>query len=213
MKTIVIDNTRNAGNFFDNINNYEYLAQEYLIDKNGEVLNFPKHIGEKYDYINIKTINQLRDRITEFFWDKYAYKLFKLDSLQLQQISNFEKKHSSCVRKENGMNKFGTIGGGFELVYKINYNQEELMLPRCNFEYVQCLDCEEKDECINSSVEMTNKKFHYPKFDKIEFYRFMEIYNEYKQPLTIKITGTGLGWIFDIYVEDFIYNITNVDSW
>ena len=51
------------------------------------------------------------------------------------------------------------------------------------------------------------------KFDKIEFYRFMEIYNEHKEPLIIKFMGTGLGDIIIVQTKDYIYDITNIDRW
>ena len=241
MIKLIIDNTRRSGNFFDNINNYNMIVKEYEIkttedikdiiksndnfiisDNSNDLSNIESISTLKYNYINEDTLSDFINPIYEKIFNKCRNTMFKLTKEQFTHYLDFCNKHKSCLRDtKTGLHKFGTIGGGISLIYKINYNAEEL-LPFVNF--VKCYACETEKELnnndeINLNIDDIDNlyndylKYYGNKFDKIEFYRFMEIYNEHKEPLIIKFMGTGLGNIITVQTKDYIYDITNVDCW
>ncbi len=218
MKTIVIDNTRKAGNFFDNINNYNFIVKEYDISDNNELKNEDNTSSLKYSYINNDTLKDFINDKYEKIFNERNNNLFKMSSTEYANYKEFSLKHKDCrVDSKTGRNKLGAIGGGIDIEYKINYNYEE-QLPFMSVNTVECLICNEKGNLESSKSKNYFDydeyiKHYVPKFDKVEFYRFMEIYNEFKKPLIIKIMETGLGTMFTIEVDDFIFDITNIDNW
>ena len=218
MKTIVIDNTRNSGNFFDNINNYNFIVKEYIIDDNNQIKNEDITSSLKYSYINNKTLKDfINDQYDKIFNERND-NLFKMTSTEYANYKEFSLNHKNCrVDNKTKNHKFGSTGGGINILYKINYNFEE-SLPLIVPYNIECLMCH-KTESLESNKSKTyfdyNEYIQYyiPKFDKVEFYRFMEIYNEFKKPLIIKVMNTGLSPIFIIEVDNFIFDITNTDNW
>ena len=215
MKTLTIDYTRTAGNFFDNINNYNYIAEEYyfddedIVEKVDDVDNLFSKL--KYDYINNDTLKKFINPKYEKIYRERNSKLFKMTSTQYSIYKDFCKEHHKCVKN------FGAIGGGIEVIYKLNYTYD-FELPNIELSYVKCLGCNKKknfDTSKSTTYFDYNEYMNYyiPKFDKVEFYRFMEIYNEYKKPLTIKLVNTGLGVIFEVIVDNYDYIITNIENW
>ena len=236
MTKLVIDNTRKSGNFFDNINNYNMFVDEYMISDLSEIKDIVKDTDNfylveddsynelddkfklKYDYINTETLDKFINPEYEKLYKTNYKTMFRLSKEEFKQYIKFCQDHRKCLY-EDGKSKFGTIGGGICLEYHINYNNEEY-LPF--FKFVKCYGCNFTEKITNSDIKLEDKNFENAyenhvkygnKFDKIEFYRFMEIYKEYKEPLIVVFEGTGLGNIITVKTKNYIYDITNTDSW
>lgn len=238
---LVIDNTRTSGNFFDNILNDNMFVSVYDInDKNNPdimISEFDKNFYfqnndyslrnydniSKYDYINENNIDEyINDEYEILYKEKYK-NMFKLSLTQYKQYLDFYNEHKKClIDEKTGRHRFGTIGGGIVKEFKIkNVEDNNLFLFKT---YVKCLTCEKEIELINNpetddiddklkdSYELECK--YGPKFDKVEFYRFMEIYNDHKyEDLTVTFMSTGLGNFVTVFTKDYDYNITNIDIW
>ena len=234
MYILTIDNTRTAGNFFDNIANFNYLATEYpyinIKDLNLYVKNEDHFVVSdeykpfieynngimKYDYINNDNIEEYKKEFPYYLklYNNLNNNMFILTKEQYQQYIDFLDEHKQCLLNNDDINN------GIVLEYHINYSTEEL-LPF--FNYVKCYICgteyELKDN--NKEVELSDKIFnsyeiflkYKNKFDIVEFFRFMEIYNEYKEPLIIRFINTGIGNSITVQTKEFIFNISNVDNW
>ena len=236
---LVIDNTRKSGNFFDNILNDNMLISVYNInDKNvSDVINEIKdsdnfsfidyydynlYSHNKYDYINDNNIN---DYVNPEYEDLYKNKynnMFMLTLPQYKQYIDFYYDHKKClIDKKTGRHKFGTIGGGIVKEYKIKNIEDSSFIFNI---YVKCLTCNDEKELLTTynideitdelktSYDVECKYGH--KFDKVEFYRFMEIFNEYKnEDLTVCFMSTGLGNVITVQTNEFVYDITNIDKW
>lgn len=239
---LVIDNTRNSGNFFDNMLNDNMFVTVYDIFENTDIhelihendyayfQNFDYDLmyfdnTTKYDYINENNIDEYINSEYETLYKEKYKDMFKLSLSQYKQYLDFYNEHKKClIDEKTGRHKFGTIGGGITKEYKIkNVEDNTLFLFKI---YVNCLDCKSEKELLNinssnnediddkikTSYELECK--YGPKFDKVEFYRFMEIYNDHKyEDLTIEFMATGLGNIIIVKTKDFEYNITNMDCW
>lgn len=239
---LVIDNTPTAGTFFDNIHNTNLIVEEYEIEsvddiKNLEIEipksskiyikedNIPYRVNEevisslKYDYINEDNVNEYRtpyfDKIFKTINDS-----FLLTKEQYNSWIVFQNEHIDCrVDKENGRHKFGSNGGGSSLLFQINYCSEE-MFPRIGFIGAKCEGCEKKDPLIKKYDDIKDldkryesfQKYHF-KFNLVEFYRFVEIYNEYKSTIEISWMGMGLGDLVSIKVKDYVFDITDNSHW
>lgn len=244
---LVIDNTSTAGTFFDNIHNTNMLVNEYDIENVEEIENFKDLIDKsskiyiksdevddygfviyddkelystsKYDYINEDNIDEYRtsyyDKIFETINDSFI--------LAKENYNNwlwFLDSHKDCrIDKETGNHKFGTIGGGAELSFEINYCSEELF-PKFSFNKAICLSCNKSSKLsgkndpykdLDERYEL-HKKYGY-KFNIVEFYRFIEIYKEYKSSLIVSFMGTGLGDCISIKVKDYVFDITDTTHW
>jgi len=176
----------------------------------------------KYDYINKTTIDQYKDDDLE---EAYPYNknMFKLTKNQYKHYLKFLKDHKDCrIDKETGKHKFGTIGGGTSIIYKTN-DKWDIM-----DKFIRCHGCdiEEKLEDTYIELDIPKDKFqkdyedyckYGPSFDKVEFYRFNEIWNEYiidkGEQLEVGFMGTGLGHIINVKTKDFSFDITNTDNW
>ena len=237
---LVIDNTRRSGNFFDNLLNDNMLVSVYNINKNTDLneliqendnfyfqendntLNTFIKNNSKYDYINEKNLNNYINPFYEKLFNEQYKNIFLLSLSQYKQYKDFYQEHKKCLIDVNtGKHKFGSIGGGIVIEYKIK-NIEDNNLFVCNI-YVKCLNCEIKNELIYTtdikvsdnllSSYASNCKYGF-KFDKVEFYRFMEILNDHKyEDLIISFMSTGLGNIITVQTKDYIYDITNIDNW
>ena len=235
---LIIDNTRTSGNFFDNILNDNMLVSVYNInDKNlNDIINIIKDTDNflfinnndyndynhynKYDYINNNTINDYINSEYENLYINFN-NMFKLSESQYKQYIDFYNEHKKClIDQKTGRHNFGTIGGGIVQEYKIKKIEDKTFIYNI---YVKCLQCNNVKELITTdNINITDDfkksyelkhKFN-SKFDKVEFYRFMEIYNEYKnEDLTVGFINTGLGNIINVKINDFIYDITNIDAW
>ena len=230
---LVIDNTRSAGNFFDELLNYNMLVTEYDIDNIKSIsldkddniiidtyLSFEEdprynHM-EKYDYINEYTFETYKnDEYEQLFKAKYK-KMFSLTKSQYKQYYDFVKEHKSCLSD----NKDGRL----ILEYHIKNNEDSLLVFD---KFVKCNICNDTVELINKPKE--NKSDEFDKefldsynlfskyrnlFSKIEFYRFMEIYNEYKdEEIIVSFEETGIGSSIYVRTNEYIYNITDIDCW
>ena len=237
---LVIDNTRRSGNFFDNLLNDNMFISVYDISDNTDI-NELIHENDyayfqnsnydlmhfdntsKYDYINENNIDEYINSEYETLYKEKYKDMFKLSLSQYKQYLDFYNEHKKClIDEKTGRHKFGAIGGGITKEYKIK-NVEDNNLFLFNI-YAKCLECDSEKELenINSIDDIDDKvKESYeleckygPKFDKVEFYRFMEIYNDHKyEDLTIGFMATGLGHMVFVRTKDFEYNITNIDSW
>ena len=172
-------------------------------------------ISDKYDYINENTLDKY---ITDTYENMYNNQDFTLTKKQYYQYLEFCEEHKDCLRDKNtGKHKFGTIGGGISLIY----------FPRLNNIYVICYGCNEikkldcKDIDIDSSkLEELNKKYdEYCKYNKcklnhVEFYRLIEILNEYdEEDIELSFMGTGLGDIINVKTKEYQYDITDISNW
>lgn len=244
---LVIDNTSTAGTFFDNIHNTNMLVNEYDIENVEEIENFKDLIDKsskvyiksdkvddcgfviyddkelysstKYDYINENNVDQFRTS----YYDK-IFEIINESFILSKETYNswlwFLDSHRDCrIDKETGKHKFGTIGGGAELSFEINYCSEE-MFPKFNFKNATCLSCNKSSKLSKKKEQYENldkryeshKKYGY-KFNIVEFYRFIEIYNEYKSTLTVSFMGTGLGDCISVKVKDYVFDITDTSNW
>jgi len=243
MAILTIDNTRTAGNFFDNIFNDTMLVHEYdlnyldeikedlnindktllYINENTSIIkNYNQKYKHKYNYINTDTLNNYINPLYEKIYNEQYKTMFTLTPEQFKQYCDFIQEHKNhlydIVDKKQ---KYGTIEGGIILEYKINYNYED-KLPF--FKFVKCLACnitEELNDKTKNFVLDDKLLLSYDnhckfgvKFDKVEFYRFMEIYHEYKEPLIINFISTGgIGNTVIVKTNEYIFDITNIDNW
>ena len=240
MITAIIDNTVHFGNFFDNIGNENMFIEEVdienlkdlegIVEKNDKVFfkefNWPSDSSKesnKYDYINEKTLDNFRSPKYDKLYKERNGSLFSMSKAQYRQYMQFCKAHHECmIDPETGLSRFGTIGGGIVVKYQINYNYEE-MFPMTQF--VKCEYCQEENQLEETSYkdieideEELDKKYasyinYGTKMTEVEFYRFIEIYNEYKETLQVNFMGTGLGYIITVKTKDFIFGITDYECW
>ena len=176
----------------------------------------------KYDYINDKTLDQYMNNALEAVYP-YNKNMFKLTENQYKHYLKFLKDHKDCrIDKETGKHKFGTIGGGLSIIYKSN-DQWDLF-----DKYVKCHGCsiEEKLKDTNIELDISEDKLqndyedyckYGPSFNKVEFYRFNEIWNEYLEDkgeqLEVDFMGTGLGHTINVKTKDFSFDITDISNW
>jgi len=217
-----IDNIEEINDFKDKIGkSSKVYIKDDLVDNNGFVYYQTNQLYSltKYDYINEDTI--------EDFKTPYYDKLFETinDSFIItkEQYNNwlyYQDEHKDCrIDKNTGKHKFGTIGGGSSLVFQINYCSEE-MFPKFGFIGAKCNACDKISKLTGKNDPIENLDSRYEKFKKygfkfnlVEFYRFIEIYNEYKSTMTISFMGTGLGNCISIKVKDFVFEITDNSHW
>ena len=240
---LIIDNTSTSGTFFDNIHNTNFLVNEYDIDNIEEINKILKsskvyikedladengfiyynndllYSSTKYDYINEDTINDFKTSYYNHLFETINDS-FIITKEQYNNWIHYQKEHEDCrIDKNSGRHKFGTIGGGSSLVFQINYCAEE-MFPKFGFIGAKCNGCDKISKLTekNEPIENLDKRYesfkqYGFKFNLVEFYRFIEIYNEYKSPMTISFMGTGLGDIISIKVKDFVFDITDNSHW
>lgn len=243
---LIIDNTRTAGNFFDNINNNEQYAYEFIIDEytdynvikqyikdnsnirlvkpdlnelNGYCLgDFSIYSSLMYDYINEDNLSEYINDVDEMLFSKQD-KWFKLTKNQYAQKLAFREKHHDClIDKETKRHRFGTIGGGIVIKYKM---YKDLIVP-----FIRCEYCGEelelKDEFpedFNIPITELDKKYEieckYPdKLNKVEFYRLMQLLKDVNyNPIEIGFMGTGLGNLVNVKTKNYIYSITDNSHW
>lgn len=244
MIRITINNVSTPGTFFDNIQNDNMFVNEYYlknIDQFDEVIKYiPKnakvyiedHVrldineylktelysSNRYDYINKDNIDQYRSDKFDNLLEEINKSLV-LNKEQYNSWVNFQDKHKECRIDENGRHKFGSIGGGSELVYQINYCHEE-MFPKVGFLHGKCLGCEKTNKLSRKTNPIKNLDQHYesyvnygPGFSQIEFYRFLAIYFDFKTTLEFGFMGTGLGYCIYVKANDFIFDITDTSNW
>lgn len=242
---LIIDDTTRSGNFFDKINNQSYTTKEYYIFemnfkdvlkdiKPDSYIRFEEDIedtvnffesSDKYNYINEDNLNLYETDALNNFYEEHNT-MFTLSENQYYQYLIFCKEHKECLRdKKTGRHKFGTIGGGISIVYKI-YNKDKIDL------YVICHACNKEIKLIDElpdNLEILNKDINQlkedyenfckykPKFNKVEFYRFSEIWKEYvedkNEEIVISFMGTGLGDLKNIKTKEFSYDITDTSHW
>lgn len=176
----------------------------------------------KYDYINNDTLSQYQTDELEKAWTIHK-EMFKLTLNQYKHYLKFSKDHEDCrIDKATGRHKFGTIGGGLSTIYKTN--NEWYMTDK----FIRCQACntEEKLEDTDIDIDMPEEKFqkHYeqyckygPSLNKVEFYRFNEIWEEYVEEkgeqIEVSFMGTGLGYLISVQTSDFRYEITDSSNW
>ena len=238
---LVIDNTRTSGNFFDNILNNNMFVKLYNIKEGTELKDLINESDNfyfqendytldvydymyKYDYVNNETLdNYINDEYEKLYNEKYK-DMFTLTLSQFNQYINFCLEHKKClVDIKTGKHRFGLVNNGIRKEFKIkNVEDNNLFLFKT---FVKCLYCNAEIELINNqgsesdiSDDIKNSyeiecKYGF-KFDKVEFYRFMEIYNDHKnEDLTITFTNSGLGHVITVQTNEYIYNISNIDNW
>lgn len=238
---LVIDNTRTSGNFFDNILNNNMFAKLYNIKEGTELKDLINESDNfyfqendysleaydymaKYDYIIEENLEDYINPEYEKLYNEKYKDMFKLTLSQYNQYTEFCGEHKKClVDSRTGKHRFGAISGGITREFKIkNVEDNNLFLFKT---FVKCLYCNDEIELINKpeeknelSDEIKNSydiecKYGF-KFDKVEFYRFMEIYNDHKnEDLIVTFMPTGLGSVVSVKTNEFEYNITNIDSW
>ena len=235
---LIIDNTRTSGNFFDNMLNNNMFVTVYDINDSTNINDIVKnddnvYIQEtdyelnsydyklKYDYINNDNIQEYINKEYELLYNEQYKNMFTLSLSQYKQYVDFYNNHKKClIDEKTGRHKFGTIGGGIVKEYYIKNIEDNSFVIDI---HVKCLDCNDDEILQNKSVIDVNDNLinsydleckYGPKFDKVEFYRFMEIYNEYKgEDLIIGFMSTGLGNLITVKTNEFEYNITNIDNW
>ena len=256
MNTVVIDNTRRSGNFFDNINNFNMIVNEYDISdlseikdivndddifyiiKNNiktdisdklknklsdtgetkfEIIKYNDNNKHKYDYITDENLKSYENPEYEKMFNEIYKSMFQLTKNEYKHYLNFCNKHKKCLKNKD-INP-ANIESGICLEYHVNYNYEEY-LPI--YKIVKCYECKTEERLTDSDIELTDDNFEQSYYthlkysvylDKVEFYRFMEIYKEYKEPLIITFIPTGIGEVVLVKTKEFIYDITNIDNW
>ena len=243
MIRVTINNASTPGTFFDNIHNDNLFINEYYLDNVDQFDDIIKYIPEnskvyiednidfepeinsdlysssRYDYINEKTIGNYISKDLDDLYVNFNDR-FKLSDKQFKNYLKFCKDHKECKRNEDGTNKFGTIGGGTSFNYALNYCAEE-MFPNFSFIGIKCHACNVIDNLGEDCKGLTPKekkeyashKQYGPGLTKIEFYRFMAIYNEFQSPLELSIMGTGLGYLISVKVKNFVFDITDNSNW
>lgn len=242
---IIIDNTRSAGNFFDNINNNELFAYEILVNeynkdhikdfiKSNSTIKIENQTKEdldkyysgdfsiysslEYDYINENNLSEYINDVDEMLFSKQD-KWFKLTKNQYAQKLAFREKHHDClIDKETKRHRFGTIGGGIVIKYKM-YSDSIVPFIRCEYcgEELELKD--EFPEDFNIPITELDKKYEieckYPdKLNKVEFYRLLQILKDVNyNPIEIGFMGTGLGNLVSVKTKNYIYSITDCSHW
>lgn len=176
----------------------------------------------KYDYINNDTLSQYQTDELEKAWIIHK-EMFKLTPNQYKHYIKFSRDHYNCrVDTKTYKNKFGTIGGGLSIIYRTN--NEWYMTDK----FIRCHACnmEEKLEDTDIELDITADKLqkdyenyckYGPSLNKVEFYRFNEIWEEYVEEkgeqLEVGFMGTGLGYLISVQTSDFRYEITDSSNW
>ena len=160
---LIIDNTRTAGNFFDNILNDNMFVSVYNINENEDIsdiinihntdnLLFENNYidttytvnSNKYDYINNKTISNYKTLENEKLYN-YLNNMLMLSISQYKQYLDFYNEHRKClIDEKTKKHNFGTIGGGITIEYKIKNIEDSFIFNK----YVRCLKCNEFKELI-----------------------------------------------------------------
>ena len=181
-----------------------------------------KQYIDKYDYINDDTLEQyIREDLESVY--PFHKDMFKMTFNQYKHYLKFSKDHHDCrVDKETGRHKFGAIGGGLSIIYRTN-NEWYIM-----DKFIKCNGCnvEEKLEDTDIKLDIPEDKLqkayeeyckYGPSFNKVEFYRFNEIWEEYveskSEQIEVNFMMTGLGYLIGIKTNDFIYSITDSSNW
>ena len=236
---IIIDDTTRSGNFFDKMNNSNFVVKEYYFDpkylKEANPDSFIKleediddnfnNISDNYNYINNDNISSYETDSLNYIYEEHD-SMFILSENQYYQYLVFCKEHTDCLRdKQTGRHKFGTIGGGISLLYKIynKYNIESYVLCHaCNKEIKLIDELPDNLDILNKDIDTLKNDYEHfckynPKFNKVEFYRFYEIWKEYiedkNEEITISFMGTGLGYLKNIKTKEFSYDITDTSNW
>ena len=236
---VQIDNTRGAGNFFDNMMNDVMTVTEYNVDENviediEETMkdtdlnisfkdDFIKYGEElysalKYDYVNNDNIASYISKINESGDYNKLYreinKEFKITENQYKQCLKFFHKHTKCMKNLDGSLRYGAIGGGLSTEYVYGNLDGKIRA------LVHCHTCDSYDELTNDEVEYEyeswekyDEDYSSHMLDDVELVRLKEIWDEYGHVDKIKITATGLGIIVICEVDGFMYDITNIDNW
>ena len=169
---LIIDDTTNPGNFFDKMNNQSYTTKEYKVSKinfknilkdiksdsyirfkeDNENIDFINTF-DKYNYINENTLNLYETDALNNFYEEHDT-MFILSENQYYQYLIFCEEHKNCLRdKKTGRHKFGTIGGGISIVYKI-HNKDKID------KFVLCHGCNKEIKLINdfpNNLNILNK--------------------------------------------------------
>ena len=176
----------------------------------------------KYDYINNDTLEQYQIEALEKVYPIHQ-NMFKLTPNQYKHYIKFSKDHEDCrIDKETGKNKFGTIGGGLSITYKTN--NEWYMTDK----FIRCHVCNTEEKLEDTDIELDipedkllkdyeNYCKYGPSLNKVEFYRFNEIWEEYVEEkgeqIEVSFMGTGLGYLISVQTSDFRYEITDSSNW
>lgn len=176
----------------------------------------------KYDYVNNDTLENYKDDYLEKMYS-FHKEAFKLTLNQYKQYLKFSKDHKDCrVDKETGRHKFGTIGGGLSIIYRTNDKWDIFD------KYIRCEGCnkEEKLEDVDIELDIPAYKLkkdyesyckYGPSFNKVEYYRFNEIWEDYvekkNEQLEVSFMGTGLGYLINVKTKDSTYSITDSSNW
>lgn len=218
----IIEDVSEIENFKDEIlKTSKVYIKEDLVDENGLIYyesGKSLYSTTKYDYINEDTLETYRtnklDKLYKTFNDN-----FKLTKSQFNNFHYFNEEHHNCKVNEDGSHKFGTIGGGTSLIFEINYCSEE-MFPKFAFKGVKCHACNKISQLTGEREDYDRLEKDYeahikygPDLNEVEFYRFMNIYYEYKSHLEIGFMGTGLGYLISVKVKDFVFDITYNTHW
>lgn len=179
---------------------------------------------DKYDYINNDTLEQYKDDYLEKMYSFHP-EAFKLTLNQYKHYLKFVEDHKDCrINKDTGYSKFGTIGGGTSIIFKTTKKDVWYIFD----EYIKCEGCdiEEKLEDMDIKLDISEDQLmkdyeayckHGPSFNKIEYYRFNEIWEEYVEEkgeqLEVTFMGTGLGYLINVKTKNFIYSITDTSNW
>ena len=172
--------------------------------------------NKKYDFIDKEYVNNhWTDDLEKQFLNNEN--MFLLTKNQYKQFVDFCKTHRECLYdKETMKHRFGAIGGGISLSYKIYRNNDKKIEP-----IAECHYCHETkiltNEDINVDIDNFDDKYNryikYPyHLNKIEFYVFNEILSE-NDYVDISFMTTGLGNIVIVATENESYDITDISCW
>lgn len=177
---------------------------------------------DKYDYINNDTLEQYKTEALEKVYPIHQ-NMFKLTPNQYKHYLKFSEEHKDCrVDKETGRHKFGTIGGGLSIIYRTNDKWDIFD------KFIKCYGCDIEEKLEDTDIELDipadklqkdyeNYCKYGPSLNKVEFYRFNEIWEEYVEEkgeqLEVGFMGTGLGELISVKTKDFIYSITDTTNW
>lgn len=177
---------------------------------------------DKYDYINNDTLEQYQTEALEKVYPIHQ-DMFKLTLNQYKHYLKFSKDHEDCrVDKATGRHKFGTIGGGLSIVYRTN-NKWDIF-----DKFIKCHGCAIEEKLEDNDIELDipadklQKDYeayckYGPSFNKVEYYRFNEIWEEYveekDEQLEVGFMGTGLGYCINVKTKEFTYSITDSSNW
>ena len=198
-----------------------YIRFEEDNENNIDFIN----ISDKYNYINEDNLNLYETDALNIFYEEHST-MFTLSENQYYQYLVFCKEHKDCLRdKKTGRHKFGTIGGGISIVYKI-YSKDKIdkyiICHACNKEIQLTNELPDNLDILNKDINILKEDYesfckYKPKFNKVEFYRFSEIWKEYvedkNEEIVISFMGTGLGDLKNIKTKEFSYDITDTSNW